>query len=378
MTPSPTDPARAAAPQTVARRARRTALALAAAALAALAGPAAALQSTDPQEPLPLAVTVSGSLVFRGCEPAPANVTVRISKPARTGRPGQAVRQADGSIRMSYRIVVGKDNDATLPEQFVVTPRVDPAACGSAAFMPTSRVASQYAQNVNFELKALNPIAHYLPVDGFVLLANTFLSQVGMHLNNDDGQTSSVTIGGTTASFDIPIERRDLPFPLPGAGLFAINSLDLQSATMSRAGNAFDTRLQFETNGVEVKGYHSTLGDLAMPDFQMSPIVLAATASLGVRNGRMAIGFTQTRLEAGVVATGACTVFSLDWCNYLFGTSGTLRKSFELQAFQQLNGSLIQSALSTHLTNALTAQGIIGPIGRVEVQGDLIVVTTIQ
>lgn len=375
MTASKSGPARAAAPRTLARLARRTAPALAA---AALAGPAVALLSTDPQQPLPLDVTVSGALIFRGCTPAPADVTVHTTKPARTGRPGQAVRLSDGSIRMTYRIVVGKDNDPQLPQQFVVTPRVDPAACGSAAFTPASRVAEQYAQNVNFELRALNPIAHHLPVDGFVLLANAFLSQVSLHLNNDGGQTSAVTIGDTTAAFNIPIERRDLPFPLPGSGVFTIRNMDLQRATMSRAGSAFDTRLQFETNGVKVKGYHSTLGDLSMPDFQMSPIVLAATAGLGVRKGRLAIGFTQTRLEAGIVSTGVCTVYSLDWCNYLFGTSGSLRRSFELQAFQQLNGSLIQGALSTHLSDALAAQGIVGPIGSVEVQGDLIVVTTIQ
>lgn len=375
MTSSKPDPARAAAPRTLARCARRMALALTA---AALAGPAAALLPTDPQQPLPLDVTVSGSLVFRGCAPAPANVTVHITKPARTARPGQAMRLADGSIRMNYRIVVGKDNDATLPAQFTVIPRVDPAVCGSASFTPTSRVAGQYATGVNFELLALGSTPHYLPADGFVLLANAFLSQVSLHLNNDGGQTSSVTIGGTTASFDIPVERRDLPFPLPGAGLFTINNINLQRATLSLAGTAFDMRLQFETSGVEVKGYHSTLGDLSMPDFQMSPIVLAATAGLGVRNGRLAIGFTQTRLEAGIASTGLCTAFKLDWCNYLFGTSGTLRKSFELQAFQQLNGSLIQGALSAHLTDALADKGIVGPIGSVEVQGDLIVVTTIQ
>jgi hypothetical protein len=367
--------ATAAARRNLARRARRTALALAA---AALAGPAAALLPVDPDQELPLDVTVSGSLIFRGCTPSPANVTVRTSKPARTATPGSAVRLADGSIRMNYRIVVGKDNDPTLPQQFTVTPRVDPAVCGSAGFTPSSRVAGQYAQAVNFELQAINPTPHYLPVDGFLLLANVFLSQVGLHLNNDGEQTSSVTIGGTTASFEIPVEKRDLPFPLPGSGLFTIRNMDLQSATMSRAGTAFETRLQFETNGVEVKGYHSTLGDLSMPDFQMSPIVLAATTGLGVRNGRLTMGFTNTRLEARIASTGACNVYTLDWCNYLFGTSGSLRRSFELQAFQQLNGSLIQGALGTHLANALAAQGILGPIGKVELQGDLIVVTTIQ
>jgi hypothetical protein len=364
-----------AAARPPARRWRRAALALAA---AAAAGPAAALLPGDPGTEQPLDVTVAGSLVFRGCQPTPSNVTVRIGKPARTGRPGSAVRQADGSIRMNYRIVVGKDNDATLPEQFTVTPHVDPAVCGSAAFTPTSRVAAQYAQNVNFELRALNPTPHYLPVDGFLLLANAFLSQVGLHLNNDGEQTSSVTIGGTTASFEIPVEQRDLPFPLPGSGLFTIRNLDLQKATMSRAASGFDTRLQFETNGVEVKGYHSTLGDLAMPDFQMSPIVLGATAHLAVRNGRLAVGFTGARLDAGIAATGACNVFSIDWCNVLFGTSGSLRRSFELQAFQTLNGSLIQGALATRLSEALTAQGILGTVGNVEVQGDFIVVPTIQ
>ena len=52
---------------------------------------------------------------------------------------------------------------------------------------------------------------------------------------------------------------------------------------MSRTGNAFNAHLDFETQGIEIKGYHSLLGDPAMPDFQMSPIDLTATASLAVR-----------------------------------------------------------------------------------------------
>jgi hypothetical protein len=292
------------------------------------------------------------------------------------------VRLADGSIRMNYRIVVGREDTPGLPEQFTVRPQVDPAVCGSAAFQPSSRTATRFAQNVNFELQARNPVQHFIPVDGFLLVANAFLTQVRLHLNNDQEQSSSVTIGDETSAFDIPAEVRDLPFPLPGSGLFTIRNMDLQRATIARSAptsaNPFDVSLRFESDGVEVKGYHSTLGDLAMPDFQMSDIVLGAAARLGVRNGQLVLGFTDTRLQAGIASTGACNVFGLDWCNHLFGASGKLRSSFELQGFRQLNGSLLQGALTREIGDALTAQGIVGPIGSVAVQGDLIVVTTIQ
>lgn len=359
----------------LARAARQSALALAA---TAVATGAIALTNTPPgEEDPPLDVTVSGTLIFRGCAPTPSDVTVRVTTPSRTGRPGPATRLADGSIRMNYSIVVGKVTD-TLPTQFRITPSVDPAVCGSATFTPTSRFAAQYATDANFDLQARTPVQHFIPVDNFLLFANGFLSQVRLRLHNDRGQGSFVTIGGVTSSFDVAPEDKDLPFPLPGSGRFFIRDMNLTDASMARAGSAFDVHLRFESNGIEVKGYHSALGDVAMPDFQMTDIDLGATASLSVRHGKMAVGFTSPRLSAGIASTGACNVFGLDWCNTLFGASGSLRKSFELQASTQLNGSMIQNALTQSLADALAGLGIIGTIGSVAVQNDLIVVTTIQ
>lgn len=356
-------------------RARRSALAVT---VAAVATGAFALPHTNPGDDPPLDVTVSGALVFRGCAPTADEVTVRVTNPPKTGHPASGTRLPDGSIRMSYRIVVGKDNDSKLPAQFTVVPRVDATACGSAGFSPPSRIAAQYATDASFDLQVRNPVAHFVAADTFVLFANGFLSQVRLHLNNDKDQSSFVTIGGVTSSFDIPAEEKDLPFPLPGSGLFFIRDMNLDGARMARAANAFDVQLRFESNGIEVKGYHSTLGDIAMPDFQMSNITLGATASLGVRHGKLVVGFSHPHLDAGIASTGACNVFGVDWCNALFGASGCLRQSFEREAITQLNGSTIQSALTTSLADALASQGISGTIGSVTVQGDLIVITTIQ
>jgi hypothetical protein len=364
-------------PGGIARAAGRAAIAAVAVAFAG--GAFALANNTDPGgNPPPLDVTVSGTLTFRGCVPTPNEVTVRVSNPARTGHPSAAIRLADGSIRMKYSIVVGRDGDPRLPAQFTVTPRVDPAACGSAGFAPSSRVAAQYATTANFDFQASAPQVHFIQSDLFVLFANSFLSQVRLHLNNDGTQSSFVTIGDATSSFDIPPEEKDLPFPLPGSGRFFIRNMNLDLARMSRTDSAFDVKLRFEGNGVEVKGYHSTLGDLAMPDFQMNNTQLDATPTLGVRHGKLVMGFTNLRLQSDIVSTGACNVFHTDWCNHLFGASGSLRKAFELHAFTQLNGSLVQAALTQSLSSALNSQGIVGTIGSVAVQGDLIVVTTIQ
>ena len=362
--------------QALTRGAHRSALAVACAAVSTFAF---AVPNTGPgTNPPPLDVKVSGTLTFHGCAPTPDEVTVHVTNPSKTGHPGPGLRLADGSIRMNYSVVVGKDNNPSLPAQFTVTPHVDSAACGSAGFAPTSRVAAQYATNANFDLQARSPVPHFIPVDTFLLFANGFLSQVRLHLNNDKVQSSFVTIGGVTSSFDIPVEKKDLPFPLPGSGLFYIRDMNLDSARMGRTGSALDVRLHFESNGIEVKGYHSALGDIAMPDFQMSNIDLGATASLGVRHGKLVLGFVGTHLDASVASTGACNVFSVDWCDFLFGASGSLRRSFELQAFSTLNGSTIQTALTQSLGDALTSQGIVGTIGSVALQGDLIVITTVQ
>jgi hypothetical protein len=233
------------------------------------------------------------------------------------------------------------------------------------------------ASGVNFEYQAPTAESHSIPVDTFLLFANGFLSHVGLHLHNDGHQDSFITIDGVTSSFDVSVTRKDLPGWGTGSGIFNVRNMNLDDTEMSFNGNSFNVRLGFEEAGIEIKGRHSYLGDLAMPDFQMSNIDLNVSAALAVRNGQLTIGFSNARLDAGVASTGACNVFGLDWCNFLFGTSGDIRKKFQETALAQLQGSTIQNALRASLAEALADFGVTGTIGTVTIQGDQIVITTL-
>lgn len=346
-----------------------------------VSAPAYALPNTDPTDPggptKPVLVRVSGALTFRGCSPSLSDVTVRILNPSRTGQPTTPSASPDGSLRMSYSIVVGVLDDEFLPEQVTVKPSVKASVCGSGTFTPTSRTVTPGATNVNFDYQAPAAASHSIPVDTFLLFANGFLSDVGLHLHNDGHQDSFITIDGVTSSFDVSVTRKDLPGWGTGSGIFNVRNMNLDDTEMSFNGNSFNVRLGFEEAGIEIKGRHSYLGDLAMPDFQMSNIDLNVSAGLAVRNGQLTIGFSNARLDAGVASTGACNVFGLDWCNFLFGTSGDIRKKFQETALAQLQGSTIQNALRASLAEALADFGVTGTIGTVTIQGDQIVITTL-
>jgi hypothetical protein len=320
---------------------------------------------------------VSGALTFRGCQPTANDVTVRIGNPARSGHPSTPVRQTDGSIRMNYSIAIGNDADPNLPDQVVVTPQVSTSVCGAGSFTPGSRTVEAGATGVNFDYQVTATGTFTIPIDTFVLFANSFLSGVRLHLNNDHGQSSFVTLGSLTTAFDIAPEKKDLPFPLPGSASFFVRDMNLTSANLSRSSTGLNLKLRFEENGIEVKGYHSTLGDIGMTDFQMRNIVLNLTAGLRVRNAKLTMGFTSPHLDAITTSTGGCNILGLDWCNLLFGTSGSIKKSFERTAFTQLNSATIQTTLTDKLMEGLAQLGITGRIGTVTVQGDFIVITTI-
>lgn len=336
-----------------------------------------ALPDTDPDDPGPIIMTVSGALTFRGCEPTSNDVTVRIGNPARSGHPSAPVRLANGSIRMTYSIAVGSDDDPNLPDQVVVTPQVSASVCGTAAFTPRSRTVATGATAVNFDYQAATTGRFTIPLDTFVLFANSFLSGVRLHLNNDRVQNSFVTLGDVTTAFDIAADKKDLPFPLPGSASFYVRDMNLISANLSRSPTGLNLRLRFEENGIEVKGYHSTLGDIGMTDFQMRNTALNLSGGLRVRNAKLTLGFTNPHLDAITTSTGGCNVLGLDWCNLLFGTSGSLKKSFELTAFTRLNSATIQSTLTDKLMEGLAQLGITGRIGTATIQGDFIVITTI-
>jgi hypothetical protein len=344
----------------------------------AFGSPSFALPNTDPGdpgEPRPQNVTVEGTLTFQGCSPAPGDVTVRIANPPRAGHPSSGMR---------YSIVVGT-TDQNLPSQVTVRPQVASSVCGSGVFSPASRTVAPGARGVNFSYQAPVAKRFTIPVDSFILFANGFLSNVGLHLNNDAGQaghenqTSHITINGVTSAFDIPVAKKDLPFPLPGSGLFYVRNMNKDDADLSQVGNgnAFNVRLHFEENGIEVKGYHSSLGDVAMPDFQMSDINVNTAAALRVRRAKLGVAFSNAHLDAGIASTGACNVFGLDWCDVLFGTSGDVRQNFERATLTQLQGTTIQAALEKNLAEALASFGITGPIGTVVVQNGQIVITTL-
>ncbi len=360
-------------------RHRLVKLTLAALTLGAMSTASFALKNTDPGDPPdpgPLPVNVSGALIFRGCEPSSNDVTVRIDQPAKTGHPSTPVRLSDGSLRMTYSVTLGTDAD-TLPAQVVVRPQVNAGVCGAGSFSPASRTVIPGAAGVNFDYQVAPTGNFTIPLDTFVLLANSFLSTVRLHLNNDRAQNSFVTLGNNTTAFNITPENVDLPFPFPGSASFFVRDMNLTSAKLSRSASTIGLKLRFEENGIEVKGYHSTLGDVGMPDFQMRNIALNLTAGLRVKNAKLVLGFSSPHLDASVTSTGACNILGLDWCNVLFGTSGRLKQSFERTAFAQLNGSNIQSVLSDKLMEGLAQFGITGRIGSVKVQGDFIIITTI-
>jgi hypothetical protein len=347
----------------------------------AISTSALAIPPTDPDDPPPLPpgsqlLRVEGALTFRGCSPAPSNVSVQIAHPPKSGHPTTSSKLPDGSIRMSYRIVVGSIDDEDLPEQVTVIPHVSASVCGSSNFSPASRTVRPNTKGVNFDYQARTTGTHIIPVDSFLFFANGFLSRIGLHLNNDGHQDSFITIDGVTSTFNIPVTKKDLPGWGTGSGIFKVRDMNLDDTEMTLDGNAFNVRLGFEEVGREIKGYHSLLGDGGMPDFQMSNINLNVSASLFVGNAQLRIGFSNARLDAGITSTSGCHP-GFDLCNFLFGTNGDIKKNFQKAALAQLQGSTIQEALRASLADALAGFGITQPIGTVTLQGNQIVITTI-
>ena len=174
-----------------------------------------------------------------------------------------------------------------MPATVSVTPEVRASACGSAAFAPVSRtvdVVVPGANAVNFDYQATVTGQYTIGVNE--LFATGFLSQLALRLNNDRGQSSYMSVGAATLAFDTPVVTIGLPWPL-GSGQYFVRDMNLDGAAMSHTGSAFNLALHFEEAGIELKGIHKTLGDVGLPDFQMSNTTLNAAAMLQVRNGRL-------------------------------------------------------------------------------------------
>ena len=223
-------------------------------------------------------------------------------------------------------------------------------------------------------------VRHHIRGTTFASEVQQRMSGMKLKLNNHNGQTSFVEVGGFQLRFDIARTTVDIDCgtlcPDLGDGHFYVNDVSLQRANLGFGGSDFTLTLAFEGSGREVKGYHNKLGDDFMPDFQLNNLRLNFRARPKLTSsGDMSLEFSSPKMDAAIQATGGCKISGIDVCNKIFGSNRRIQKSVESSALGALNGSRIQSGLAAVLKLYLQSKNITGKILGVGVQNADLLIT---
>ncbi|AFY52925.1 CARDB domain-containing protein [Rivularia sp. PCC 7116] len=194
------------------------------------------------------------------------------------------------------------------------------------------------------------------------------------HKKNASYIKLSNLLGGTKQAFNIPETKID-------AGAYGwlryyVNDINLSSFDIKRDGNRFKLSLFFESNGTELKGYHTArfvdFGDKGAPDIQMNNMRLDVylTPTKDSR-GRLTYGQVGVKFDAKIQAGGVCNFKTVNFCGSSY--KRRIAKGIEDGVRAQLNNSTTRNKLAAAFAPQLNRFGI-GKIVRVRIQGSYLVI----
>ncbi|MEM7553650.1 MAG: CARDB domain-containing protein [Cyanobacteria bacterium P01_A01_bin.84] len=194
------------------------------------------------------------------------------------------------------------------------------------------------------------------------------------HQKNASYIKLSRLLGGTTQKFTIPETKIDAK--AYGWLRYYVNDVNLSRFDIKRDGNRFKLSLFFESNGTELKGYHTArfvdFGDKGAPDIQMNNMRLDIflTPAKDSR-GRLTYSQADVKFDAKIQAGGICNFKTVNFCGSSYKSK--IAKGIENAVRAQINNPTTRNKLAAAFAPQLTKFGI-GKIVSVRIQGSYLIV----
>jgi hypothetical protein len=199
------------------------------------------------------------------------------------------------------------------------------------------------------------------------------------HKPNDSYIRLSQTLGGAEYRFNLPEKTIDLDCgilcPDLGTGHLYVQDWNLSRTEVAWQSPQFKLSLFFESNGREIKGFHTgavSLGDNGLPDAQIDNARLDVYVKPVVSNGRLTYLVTSTNFSADIQATGVCNV-GVDVCDRIFKYKNELVTQVESQVRTRLNDPALRDRVAAAIQPTLNQFGI-GSVTKVSVNGDNLII----
>jgi len=222
---------------------------------------------------------------------------------------------------------------------------------------------------------------------------NTFMNSVKLVVNNWDAaqapsgrvvQGSYLQIG-TDPKISLPAIPKvvvDIDpcgvCPDLGDGWFYIRDFQKNGNAVTATSTGLSVKVTFESNAVEIVGYHNSLGDSLMPDFNVDNAAITVDAAPVFTNGGLTLSFSGVKLSASITSTGGCNPFGVfDICAAVLGTDNKIKKAVEgaISSALQAPGTAaaIQKAVGDLVATQLRNFGINGTVkGAAVFNGNLV------
>ena len=196
------------------------------------------------------------------------------------------------------------------------------------------------------------------------------------HQKNASYIQLSQTLGGRKQSFNLPESK--INASAYGTLRYYVDSIKLSKLDVIKQDDAFKLSLFFESNGTELKGYHTgrfvNFGDRGAPDIQMDNMRLDVflTPTQDDR-GRLSYSGISVKFDADIQAGGVCNIRGTDICNKMFKYKKRIAETIENNLHDQLNNQRTRDRLAAALQSQLRKFGISKIVG-VDFQGNDLVI----
>ena len=256
-----------------------------------------------------------------------------------------------------------------------------------------NNLAVAIPKNKNYQLKQLGrqvPIpakiiasAVEYAANGSKISLNNYGNRYGKswHKANDSYIQTASVLGSDTQRFDIPELIKDLDCgrwcPDMGDGKFYINDWNANNVSVKWQNPYFKISLLFESNGREIKGFHTgsfkTLGDGGMPDVNIDNARLDIYVKPVATNGGLSYRVMNTDFKADIQATGTCRVSRVDVCNTVFDYKNQIVSEVQNKVTALLNNQSMRVSVAEVIQPVFNNIGA-NNITKVSTSGDFLVV----
>lgn len=181
------------------------------------------------------------------------------------------------------------------------------------------------------------------------------------HQKNASYIQLSKTLGGKKQNFDIP--ESTVRARAYGTLRYYVDNIKLSRLNVKKEDDAFKLSLFFESDGTELKGYHTArfvdFGDRGAPDIQMNNMRLDVYLKPTKDNfGRLSYDDIDVKFDATIQAGGVCNIRGTDICNRMFKYKKRIASAIESNLRAQLNNQRTRERLAASLYAQLRKFGI--------------------